>query len=413
MLLACIVGAARRAAAALRGRTDRQYYSASVEEAGLAPAHRLELGRDPHVDYDDAAGDPTIAVVDSGIDDEHPEFADDGHRPRERGLPQRRIEKGRPQAGRDLESGYGIIVAGLAAAPCNGLGIWAPRPTRRCSGAHRAGDGLGGLACALDYLAGQIYHGPVGLLVVNSRCSTGPPSAACGGASAKSCAAVRCSRRRRATSARTAAPAWGFPGRLPHVLAIGDAERQALLKGSELDLLAPGGSLDAPVIGGRLAAHRPAADVVRDGHRVRRRGGGVGRAPGRVGADGAAGRVAPAGHRLARQDLTPRPGLRDDRRRGSAAFRRRIPADDESEPNDSASDASGGRVLPPLRVPVRPARAAASSAPRTTPRTGGPFASRQPQGLPAGRRAGQLQRRPGPGRVRPRDDEAAPPRATP
>ncbi len=141
-----------------------------------------------------------------------------------------------------------------------------------------------------------------------------------------------------------------YPARLPHVIAVGDMEGQALLPGPELDLLAPGGNLWTPTVGQVWKPIGPAqtsyATPLVSGAAAAR----VGRAPRRVGADGAADRLAPALHGDAREDAG-----RASRGFGTvdvgAALRfppRMIPPDDELEPNDSATEASSRGALPPL-----------------------------------------------------------------
>ena len=269
-------------------------------------------------------------------------------------------------------------------------------------------DGLGGLACALNYLAAQMDHGPIGLLVVNlSLFDPRSPSAAVRRGIAKLVRRGALLVAATGNVGENSGTRVGFPARLPHVLAIGDDERQALLKGAELDLLAPGGSLYAPVIGGDWRPIGAPQTSYATGI-----------------ASGAAAAVwgaHPEGSALTAQQVawllratasrakswTRSQGFGTIDVGARAAVRPRDPRDDESEPNDSASDASGDRALPPLACPKTCTRRGIVGT-TDDPEDGGPFASRQPPRLPAGRRSRQLQRGPGTEgpRVRPRDHEA-------
>ncbi len=355
MLLACIVAALLGAPAAALAEDEPidQYYSASVEDGGWLQRIGWSWDAIQHAHYDDVAY-PTIAVVDSGIDDEHPEFADDGVID----PASADCRSGRPIVSkngdlkrvRDLENGHGTIVAGLAAAPANGLGIVGASPYSTLLVVRIVPDGLGGLACALEYLAAQMDHGPIGLLVVNlSLFDPRSPSAAVRRGIAKLVRRGALLVAATGNVGENSGTRVGFPARLPHVLAIGDAERQALLKGPELDLLAPGGSLYAPVIGGGWRPIGPPQTSYATAI-----------------ASGAAAAVwgaHPDGSALTAQQVAWL--LRATASRAKTWTRAqgfgtidvgealhfppgRIPADDESEPNDSASDASGGLALPPL-----------------------------------------------------------------
>ena len=92
LLLACIVAALLgRARGAPRRRTSPSTTTTPLEVSAGGWLERIGWSWDAiqRAHYDDVAY-PTIAVVDSGIDDEHPEFADDGViDPGQRGLPQR------------------------------------------------------------------------------------------------------------------------------------------------------------------------------------------------------------------------------------------------------------------------------------------------------------------------------------
>jgi subtilisin family serine protease len=359
MLLACIVAALLGAPAAALAEDEPidEYYPASVHEGGWLERIGWSWDAIQHAHYEDVAY-PTIAVIDSGIDDEHPEFADDGvidpaSADCRSGRPL--VSNGNFKRVRDLEDGHGTIVAGLAAAPANGLGIVGASPYSTLLVVRIVPNGLGGLACALDYLAAQMDHGPIGLLVVNlSLFDPRSPSKAVRRGIAKLVRRGALLVAATGNVGPTSGTRVGYPARLPHVLAIGDMERQALLKGTELDLLAPGGSLYSPVIGGSTGGWRPIG------------------APQTSYATGIASGAAaavwgahPEGSALTAQQVawllratassakswTRATGFGTINVGAALRFTRGIPADDESEPNDSASDASGNLALAPLVCP--------------------------------------------------------------
>ena len=332
------------------------------------------------------------------------------HRRRARGV--RRRRRHRPRAARtaaaaapgrtaassqvaDMETGRTARSSpGWRPRPPTASASSAPRRTRPARGAHRPDD-LRRLACALDYLAKQM-DSAVGLLVVNLSLTDPrrrrPP---CGGA--EEARAPRGADRGGDGQPRASGTRLGFPARLPHVLA--DRRR--------------GGPRPAARPGARPAGprRRPLAPVVAAGaggtsarRRRRRPRPSCPAPPRRCGARTRSGsaltaqqvawllRTTAAQRRTL--DAAPRAsgGSTSAPRCGST---RGSPRDDESEPNDSASDASGGLSLPPLAC-VKTCTRRRHRRHHRRPRglVGRPH-PRQPQGLPPGRRARQLQRGPG------------------
>jgi subtilisin family serine protease len=256
--LACAVAAAVVAAtapgAAAAPPLDT-FYPAQVDADGPLTRLRWDWDLVEAARYADVAF-PTVAVVDSGITATNPDFADEGT------LDPGSVDcsKGRAIAANaafsnvaDNDSNsHGTIVAGLAAAPANGFGIVGASPFSTLT-VVRLGPNLAGLACGLTHLARQLETGQLGVLVVNLSLmnpNASPP-------------AVRRALKRlvrqgalvvAATGNRRQGTRLGYPARLPHVLAVGDQEGKALLPGPELDLLAPGGDLFAPLRGGDWGA---------------------------------------------------------------------------------------------------------------------------------------------------------------
>jgi hypothetical protein len=359
--LACAVATALAALGAVGAQTARadppfdQYYPQQIAKpAGwLTRLHwdwdLLDAARSADVAF------PTVAVVDSGIDAAHLEYADEGT-----------IDAGSADcstrrakvASADFANladpeGHGTKVAGLAAAPANGVGIVGVSPFSTILAVRiNPGSGLVGLSCALSYLARQMDDaGSVGLLVVNLSLSD--PN----GSSPGVRNAIRALVRRgalvvAATGNKSQTDRLGYPAKLQHVLAVGDMEGKALLRGPELDLLAPGGALVAPQRGTQTAWETLSDPQTSWATAL---------------ASGAAAAVwgaHPSGSEMTAQQLayllraTASGGGSWNRKRGFGAINiaralaaQPPPADDEVEPNDSAPDAAAPG-MPRLRCAI-------------------------------------------------------------
>jgi len=198
---------------------------------------------------------PTIAVVDSGVDVDHPEFAGNldmieadsrdcsTGRALTPGPGMRRLD--------DLDTdapGHGTTVAGLAAAPANGDGMVGASPFSSLLVERIAPRGLGGLDCALAQV-GRALAGR-GLLVVNLSLDYGATPT--GPARTRAAAIARIVRagglvvaaagnRDPLVHARVA-----YPAALLHTLTVGDSEGVAAVRLTPPDLLAPGGGVSFP-----------------------------------------------------------------------------------------------------------------------------------------------------------------------
>ena len=367
LLLACVAAALLGLpAAALAEDPIDDYYSAEVQQGGWLQRIGWSWDAIQGAHYSDVAY-PTIAIVDSGIDGAHPEFAEDGvvdpasadcrtrppaaveRRPRARGRPGQgpRDDGRRARGGAGQRGRHRRRLAVLDGA----------RDAHRPRGAGRPG--------LRPQLSGTA-DGPR-----RDRSARGQPLAQrpavasrppCAGASPSSCAAARCSWRRRGTGARQRR-ARGLPGppaaRARHRRhgAAGPAARRGA----------------RPARTGRqpCSRRRPAAagstigashDLVRDGRRVGRGRGRVGCAPGGLGADGAAGRLAPArdGHAARRAGratagfgtIQVDDALRSPRRRSR---RRRIRAERLGHRRQRSRVAAAPRLHQGLHAP-RPGR---------------------------------------------------------
>ncbi len=188
---------------------------------------------------------PAIATIDTGVDAGHPEFRDAGI-----DLRSADCSRGRPVAAREGlravadPNGHGSIVAGLAAAPANGVGIVGVSPLSAVISVRVDPDTLRGVDCALHWLSAEAQRSGR-LLVVNLSLAdrdVTPRRRALVEALVRDGALVVAAT---GNGGRRGGPI-GAPARLPHVLAVGDAERRERRPGRELDLLAPAGGLRAP-----------------------------------------------------------------------------------------------------------------------------------------------------------------------
>jgi hypothetical protein len=351
LLLACIAAALFGLPVAAHAEEPiDDYYDLEVGDGGWLSRIGWSWDDIQGAHYQDVAY-PTIAVIDTGIDDPHREFADDGVV--DPNSADCRSGRSKPTDGnlkgvRDLGEGHGTIVAGLAAAPANGVGIVGVSPYSSLLVVRIVPEGLGGLACALDYLAEQMRDGTVGLLVVNMSLADPRTQslqvrngiaklvrlgallvAATGNVNQGSGTRVR------------------YPARLPHVIAVGDEEGQALLHGPELDLVAPGGNMYAPAPSDVWTLIRtPQTSYA---------------TPLVSGAAAAVWGAHPEGSALTAQQvawlLRTTASQRGTWTRargfgtvnvGRALRLSKIPPDDELEPNDSATEASSTGALAPL-----------------------------------------------------------------
>ena len=252
LLLACIAGLLAAPAAAQAEDPIDDYYPLETESGGWLERINWSWEDIQRAHYEDVAY-PTIAVIDTGIDDLHPEFADDGvvdpaSADCRSGRPV--VSNGDLKRVSDLGKGHGTTVAGLAAAPANGVGIVGASPYSALLVLRIVPEGLGGLACSLDYLARLMDHGAIGLLVVNlSLADPRSPSLAVRNGIAKLVRRGALLVAATGNSNANGGTRLRYPARLPHVIAVGDMEEQALLPGPELDLLAPGGNLWTPTVG--------------------------------------------------------------------------------------------------------------------------------------------------------------------
>jgi hypothetical protein len=204
---------------------------------------------------------PTIAVVDSGIMSGWDEFSSyitpdsadcvSGHA----------ISATSPSVIDDVASPpHGTQVASLAAAPINGFGMvgvspFSPLVAVRVT-TQTASLQVGPVKCALEYLRGLAQSGP---LVVNLSMQFSKTD---GTKLADDINALVASRALvvAATGNRTASPGTSgvqWPAALPHVMAVGDTEGQSLLAGPQLDVLAPGSNLVLPDAGGNWVDYNP------------------------------------------------------------------------------------------------------------------------------------------------------------
>ena len=332
------------------------YYSAEVQQGGWLQRIGWSWDAIQGAHYADVAY-PTIAVVDSGIDGAHPEFAEDGVV--DPASADCRSGRPRPSNGdlarvADLGKGHGTTVAGLAAAPANGVGIVGASPySTRARDAHRPrGAGRPGLRAELPGAAdgprrdrparGQpLAHRPA--VAVGRRCAGASPKLVRRGA----LLVAATGNRGPGGGARV-----GYPARLPHVLAIGDTEGTG-------PAARPGAR---PARTGRqpAARRRPAAGL--EAHRRRRRprtrrplASGAAAAvwgahPSGLGADRAAGRLAPARHGHARQGLVARPPAsgRSSRRRAP------VPRRDNGSPSTTSPSPTTPPPTPAAAARCRP-----------------------------------------------------------
>lgn len=185
---------------------------------------------------------PPIAIVDTGIDVQHEEFS---------GMiapGSADCSRGRVRDATDTPtlvddgSDHGTRVAGIAAAPVNGLGMVgvSPRSPLIAIRASRSSRRIRYLACSLSALVPLAELGP---LVVNLSLTT-----------------FGSARERRALNALVRAGALvvaatgnssqgtgiGFPAAASHVLAVGDVGLAQTIAGRQLDLLAPAGGIRVP-----------------------------------------------------------------------------------------------------------------------------------------------------------------------
>ena len=279
---------------------------------------------------------PTIAVVDGGVDPAQPEFQGGTLDPQSRDCSSGRAVAAAADfanVGDASSDGHGTMVAGIAAAPANGVGIVGVSPFSPVLAVRIRTEPYGNVDCALAWLAAYARSSGT-VLVVNL-----------------SLVEDRATARRRALvqdlvaagalvvaatgNGGRAEGAIGNPANLDHVLAVGDDGGVALRPGPQLDLVAPardfvvprpGGGFAAlpgpatswatPVVSGAAAVVwglRPDADQLtaqQVAYLLRVGAGGHGRWSPRTGF----GRVSIAG-----------------------ALRARAPRDDEVEPNDTAA----------------------------------------------------------------------------
>jgi subtilisin family serine protease len=191
---------------------------------------------------------PTIAVIDSGVDVSHPEFAGgvvDLHSAdcASGARPVRASESLGNVADQD---GHGTVVSALAAGPANGEGLVGVSPESSVLMVRVRTDPLGGVDCALTWL-GDYAARSSSLLVVNLSLDDRDTTARRRGRIARlvSAGALVVA----ATGNGGPGKPIGSPARLPHVLAVGDAERQERRAGPQLDLLAPGAGFRVPEAG--------------------------------------------------------------------------------------------------------------------------------------------------------------------
>jgi hypothetical protein len=228
-----------------------EYYPQSVQPKGWLKLMGWDWATLEKAHESGDAAFPTIAVIDSGLDVQHPEFRDDRDaiHPSSADCTRRSPRLAVPAFSRlaPFEGEYhGTKVAGLAAAPANGVGIVGASPFSSILPV-RITKGLVGLPCALRHLARLSDQGATGLLVVNLSVEQArEPGAAVQNAID---ALVRRGALIVAATGNVGAgfgSRLAFPARLPHVLAVGDSEGRTLLPGPELDLRAPGAGMWLP-----------------------------------------------------------------------------------------------------------------------------------------------------------------------